>query len=159
MSLELLGRRIHGRPGGAEVVLRSVVELREGDPEVAQVRVSDLVEHDVRGLHVTVHDSTGVSEHERGADLIDELCELVEGERALAQEALFGRSAAQVAHHEERAARFAPVIVQRDDVGMFEARDELRLGLEPAMKRGSSANSGFTTLIATSRPTDGWVPR
>ena len=49
---------------------------RKRDPEVAEVRVADLVVHDVRRLHVTVHDPRRVRDGERGADLLDQLRQL-----------------------------------------------------------------------------------
>ena len=44
----------------------------EGDAEVGQVRVALLVEQDVAGLHVPVHDALAVRGGERRGDLVED---------------------------------------------------------------------------------------
>ena len=83
-----------------------------------------------------VHDASMVSHAQRAADLIHDAHRLVEVERAV-DEAILDRSSAQPSHHEVPGqARLAPEVVQRHDVGMLEAGDELRLVLEPANEHG-----------------------
>ena len=132
----LLGTRIGRRPRGAELVSDvSGLRRREGDPEVGQVHVAFVVEQQVARLDVAVHDARMMSRAQCATDLIHDPHGLVEIERAVDETILDG-PAAQPAHHEVRAARLSPEVVQRHDVGMLEAGDELRLALEPADERG-----------------------
>ncbi|MFN8504759.1 MAG: hypothetical protein U0177_22860 [Kouleothrix sp.] len=55
-------------------------------------------------------------------------------------------AAAEEAHHQEGAGGVAPVVVERDDVGMFEAGDELGLALEAADELGAVGVLGENDL-------------
>ena len=142
----LLGTRIGRRPRGAELVSDvSGLRRREGDPEVGQVHVALVVEQQVAGLDVAVHDASMMSRAQCAADLIHDAHRLVEVERAV-DETILDRPSAQPAHHEVRAARLSPEVVERHDVGMLEAGDELRLVLEPADERGVVGEVGVDDL-------------
>ena len=140
-----------GRPRGRDV---------PGDAEVREVCVALLVEEDVRRLDVAVHDALAVRRGERGRDL------LARGERLRrrqrpALERLPQAPAAQVAHHEVRAVRLSPVVVERDDVRVLDPRHELRLGLEAAdelrvvgQRRADDLDRDLAPDVRLDRPVD-----
>ena len=88
-----------------------------------------LVQEDVRGLHVAVHDALAMSRRQGGGDLIED-----PGARAAssgpAAEQIREAAAAQEAHHEVGGVGLPPVVVQRHDVRVLEPGDELCLALE-----------------------------
>ncbi len=67
-------------------------------------------------------------------DLIDDAQRVVELERAV-DEPILDRPSPQPPHHEVRAARLSPEVVERHDVGMLESGDELRFALEATDER------------------------
>jgi hypothetical protein len=68
--------------------------------------------------------------HEGIADVLDEPIDAVELPRPTGDERVAGGAAAEKSEDEVGPARFAPVVVERDDVGVFEPGDEAGLGLE-----------------------------
>ena len=81
-----------------------------------------------------------------GADLFDKAAHACDVECAAADERGLSRTASQQAEDEIGAAGLAPVVVERHDVGMLEARDELRLGLEAADEFGVVGQRGTHDL-------------
>jgi hypothetical protein len=135
LELDLLGgqvggRAAHHRPCG----LLGRARL-ERDAEVAQVRVALVVQQDVARLHVAVDDALPVRGVQRGAHLIEDPDRALGLERAVLEHVLEA-AAPQVPHDQVRGVRLAPVVVQRHDVRVFEARHELRLALEAADEVG-----------------------
>ena len=126
---DLLGRRVHRRAGRQCRFGASGLGCGESDPEITEERVARVVEEDVGGLDVSVHHAGGVRCRERPADLSRERHRLVDRESTVVESA-FERPARQPTHHEIRRVGVAPVVDQRDDVGVFDAGDQMRLGLE-----------------------------
>ncbi len=131
LSSDLLGREVAGRGrrrGGAGLGV-------PGHAEVREVRTVLVVEEDVRRLHVAVDHPLGVRGAERAGHLRGHGDEPIGGKGATA-ERVGEAAAAQPAHHEVGAVRLPPVVVEGDDVGVLEAGDQLRLGLEAADEVG-----------------------
>ncbi len=83
-----------------------------------------------------MHDATGVGDRERTSDLVDDRDDVGQRQWAAFDQPFLGVATAQQPHHQVRPARFAPVVVERHDVRVFQPGDELRLGLEPADEVG-----------------------
>ena len=105
-------------------------------PKSVEVGVAGLVEQDVARFDVAVDHADAVGGHQRAADLLDEAIDPLERPRPVAREGVGRRFAAQQPEHQVGAARLAPEVVERHDVGVLEAGHELRLGLEAADERG-----------------------
>ena len=120
-----VARRSERAPG-----IRHAMALvaRERDAEVGQQRPVGLVEQDVLGLHVAMHDVLRVRVGERLRDRAHDARDLG---RLRAQVAMREVAVRQVRHRvvQQTAAR-APDLVDRDDVRMIQARDGARLALE-----------------------------
>src|SRR6266568_1508766 len=104
----------------------------DGNAEVGQVCVSVVVKQNVGRADVTMDDALAVGEGKRRADLFDNANRLGGIERPFRFEILLKAAAWQITHRQVSAVRFAPVVVERNDVWMLEARDDLRFLFEPA---------------------------
>jgi hypothetical protein len=114
------------RPAGAR-------EL--GDAEIAEVGLAVAVEEDVGRLEIAVDDALGVGGVQRLADAGQDLGRFGRGQGAGA-DAPHQRSAAHVAHHQERLAVLLAEIVDRDDRRVLERGDGAGLALEAGAERG-----------------------
>jgi hypothetical protein len=103
---------------------------RLGDAEVGDQRLAVLVEHDVVGLDVPVHDVVAVRVGERPRDLNEDVPDLHRGQRATRGEQRRQRLAAQVLHDEVDHPPRLPDPVDRDDARVLEPRRGAGLALE-----------------------------
>jgi hypothetical protein len=130
---DLFGRQVPGcaaQHGSRRALGRSRIERHA---EVREVGVPLLVKQDVAGLHVTVHHPLTVGRRERRGDLIQDRRDPIDSEGFLRDQVL-NAATAEEPHHQVRAVGLSPIVVQRHDVGMLEASDDLRLALEPPNK-------------------------
>ena len=110
---------------------RSGDPASERDPEVRQVGVALLVEQDVPGLHVPVHDALTMRRRERGGHLVQDRRRSLAA-RAAPPEQVLDAAASEEPHDEIGGIRLSPVVVERNDVRVLELGDDLRLALEAA---------------------------
>ena len=132
------GEQFPQHPGEAAQVApqTDAVAGVDGDPEVAQVGAAGVIEQHVGRPHVVVGHAGGVGGDQGAAHLLDETAHPGQRPGAAGDHRLAGRAAGEQPEHEVGAARLPPEVVQRGDVGVFEAGDELGLGLEPAHELG-----------------------
>ncbi len=119
-------RSEHVRPGGPRI------GHIPSDPEIGDVGVPLPIQQDVLGLHVPVDDALSMRRRQRVRDLIEGLRDVVRWKGAILLDRLPQAAAAKEPHDEIRAVRVAPVVVERNHVGVLEPSDELRFALEPA---------------------------
>ena len=105
--------------------------LQGGHAEVEQLHlarsVGRLLQEQVRGLHVAVHDTSVVHFAERVGRLADELHGIAHGQRAVALHALGQRLALQQLHHDVGEVAVARHDVEHPhDVGAAEPRGDAR---------------------------------
>ena len=133
LTAELLRRGVRRcvRPSG----VRGRPTMSDGDAEVGQVRVADLVEQHVGRLHVTMDDSGGMRRSERITDLVHEPGDALDRPSPIDFHQRLEVASTQKAEHQERAARLSPEVVQRHDVRMLEMGDQLRLRFESTHER------------------------
>ena len=135
LAADLLGRDVVGgaeRAAGAERGC-GVAEVA-AQPEVGQVDVAVLVEQHVRGLHVTVHQSTGVSGVEGARDLLHDPDGPGGLERPAAQHDL-QVAADDEAHHDVQLPVDLARVVDRHHVRMLQRRRHPRLRQKPLPER------------------------
>jgi hypothetical protein len=113
-----------GRQGG-----EAFVSGGTGDAEISEQGLTPRHE-DVLGLDVAVNDAARVGVVERVADLAGDAGYLGEGERLLTLETSAQGLALDVRHHEEEITVGIAGVVQWQDVGMLQTRDELNLPRE-----------------------------
>jgi hypothetical protein len=152
----LLGRGVrHGqRRAGAAGELPLGIG-HEGHAEVGQVGIAVTVDQHVLRFHIAMDDTMAMGRPERVGDL-------GEGRRgAIGRQSSEGESVGEgagldQAHHQVGGSGLAPVVVERDDVRVFERGDELGFGLEPADERGVIGELGLDHLDRHFA-SDGWL--
>jgi hypothetical protein len=132
LSFCLLRRHVVGRPDdhpGPRERARRLEGL--GDAEVGEHHLAVVVEHDVGGLHVAVHDAALVRVPQGASGFPQHPLDVVGGEGLLLLlQHVLERGAGDVLHHEIVEPAFALDAVDRDDVGVVELGGGLRLLLE-----------------------------
>jgi hypothetical protein len=103
---------------------------RLGDAEIRHHRVTQLVEHDVVGLHVAVHDAVLVRVAQRTRGLNQQVADLGRRQPPAPLQLLGERLAPQQLHHDVGDAGGPADAIDRDDVGVLEPRRRPRLALE-----------------------------
>ncbi len=130
LAAELLGCGICGRADrqGIErtVGRRGLVR----DAKITEEEVAVVVDEHVGRFDVAVHDAGPVGNGQCRAHVGDHAGGLVDRQAAVG-DALLERAGEQ-AHHQACRPRFAPVVVQRHDVRVFEVGHEVGLGFKPA---------------------------
>ena len=116
-------------------VVGTIRSRSDARPEVPEVGVAFPIEQYVGGAHPPVRDALSVREPERRGHLLhDERSTVL---RAPISPGLEGREASslQVPRDDVGATGLPPVVVDRDDVGVFERRGRLRLPFESPHER------------------------
>ena len=126
---QLLGRHVARRAD--QVSAFEVEALRStdhaGQPPIQDVHVTEIAEHDVRGLEIAMDDAARVRELDREADIGERTQQALARGDWRARE-LGERDAGEPLHREERAALVVrPEIVDRQDRRVIEA------GLDPSL--------------------------
>ena len=103
--------------------------VRDGDPEVGEIAAAGFVEQHVRRANVAVGDTGGVRCQESPTDLLDQLADMRQRPPAACHERRAG-AALEKSEHQICATRLAPVVVERDDVRVLDAGNQLGLDLE-----------------------------
>ncbi len=125
---DVLRRAGEHLPGERRGSLRS---QQPGNAEVGQVGVAVLVQQDVGRFHVAVDDAVAVGDGQRGGHLIQQTGHALRWPgRAVQRRPEV--AAAQVAHDQVGTARLAPVVVEGDDLRVFQPGNGLGFGLEAA---------------------------
>ena len=130
-TLRLLGRHVVRRADdhpGARESARRLERLR--DSEVRQHHAPVVVEHDVRRLHVAVHDAALVRMSQGARRFPEHALDVVHRQRLLLIEHILERRALDVLHHEVVEAAFTLDAIDGNDVRMVELGRRLRLLLE-----------------------------
>ena len=133
VSTDLLRRHIIHRSHQAPVswlTIRSTL----GQAEIGKVRVlapSLLVEQNVRGLHIPVHEPRCVGRVESICNLDCDCNRACRLERALAAQKLLQVRAIDVTHRDEQPSIRLSRLIDRDDVRVIEARRKARLAQHP----------------------------
>ena len=128
-------RRAGGGRRAAQVARAGEQRILPGEAEVEDLDAPVVEEEQVLGLDVAVHDALLVRRGEALRHARRVLGGLAHAERPLAQPRAHRLALEQLRHHEEPLA-LLPGVVDRDDVGVRERRDRLRLGLEAGERVG-----------------------
>jgi hypothetical protein len=130
------------------------------DAEVREIGVPVLVEQDVGGLDITVHDTLSVRGGQRSADMIGDAERALERYRP-ARERVAQAAATQEPHDQEGAIGFSPVVVEGDDPWVLETSNQLGLCLEAAdelrvvgKRRANHLDGDLATDLRLDRPMD-----
>ena len=136
-SLELLGRDVRHRADGLVGSGDPRAAEEAGDAEVGQPDRAVVVEHEVRRLHVAMHDALAVDVVERGGGLAADAGHPVERECAAVQQLAHGRPAEQLEDEEGVAVVGSGV----------EETNEVRV-LEPGERPGLCGEATFMLDLA-----------
>ncbi len=164
---ELVEHAAHGEEVAAPIHLRALHLLRRhvvgrahdvagaghggggqaGHPEVHDLHRAVLVDEDVRGLDVAVHDAGLVRMGEAGQHLHDDVDLALQGQgRGRAHRLLQVHALEQLHRDERRAVGVRPEVEDVHHVGMRHARDGLGLALEPRLELGVVGDGGHHHL-------------
>ena len=144
LAMSLLGRHVRQRTG---YVFARVAFVRQTGPyPLRDAKVDDLDaavgdHEDVRGLQIAVHDPAGVGCHQSARDCNRRLDGRTRGERTFAQPPGQRLSFEKLAD-EVRAPVVLSSVEDRHHVGMIEAADDYRLGLEALLRLRVRARAG-----------------
>ena len=126
---ELLGRHVAGRAHDlAHLRQRRGIDAR--DAEIADLDAPVVVDQDVRGLDVAVHDALLVRVAQPVEELADHLPDLLQREVRLLLHVLEQRLAVHQLHHDVGDLVVLAVVVDRGDARMGQPADRLRLVAE-----------------------------
>ncbi len=142
----LLGAGVQRRARRTEFVLVFTPVGPHRNAEVGEERHAVLVEQDVRRLYVAMDHTSGVRNRQRTTDLLDDRDDTRQCQWPLGNQLVLGGTSSEQPHHQVGTTGFAPVVVQRNDVRMLEAGDQLCLGLEAADEVGVVGELGTDHL-------------
>ena len=133
LAQDLLGAHVRGRAHGPHGHGGGFGHA--GDAEVCQQGCAILPQHDVAGLDIPVHETLGVGVMQGGADILQDVGDLGQGQRpAHLHEMSAQGGAGHVVHDDEGGDALALEGVEADDVGMIEAGQGLGLAAEAAQE-------------------------
>ncbi len=115
--------------------------LANTNGEAAEVCVAVFVEQDAAGIDSPMDDAVTMRGCQRGSDLPEEPGHRVAVPGSPPQRAAEG-AAAHPARDQEGSARFPPVVVERQDVGVFQPGDERGVGREAPGELGVGGEVG-----------------
>ena len=119
LAASLLGRHITRRPdhvAGSGQILGGIAH--PGDAKVGDKGVAFLVDHDVRGLEIPVHDPLAVGIIERRGHLVKHVQHFL-GRKPVGLHHLLEGAALQEAHHNVRGVVRSIKVIDRQEVGVF----------------------------------------
>ena len=102
------------------------------DAKIAKIGVAIFIQQDVVGLDVPMYDAIAMSEGQSRADLLQDLAGRFRVQDAMLVNAVAQTAAAQIAHHQKRAVRLAPIVIQRHNMRMLQTSDNLSLAFKAA---------------------------
>ena len=128
--LELFGGHVARRAEGAARLGKRHVAERLGDAEVAHQHPAALLDHDVGGFDVAVHDAVAVRVLEGAAGLLEDADRFLEAQGAGLLEDLAEGAALDALHRVPEEGAGGADAVDGDDVGVIERGGDLGLALE-----------------------------
>ena len=135
-GLELLGRGVVDRAHEHALARERVLPHVLGQPEVAEQREPFLVEQDVRGLDVAVHEAELVRGLQPVGDLLDDPHAVLDVEPAARHQRAGEVGAVDVAHRHVQQAVLLTGVVDRDHARMLDRGRRLTLALEARAELG-----------------------
>ncbi len=136
LAQELLRRKVLHRPGHVAGLGDLRVRIRAREPEVRDLHDAVLREHEVLGLHVSVHDPLTVRVVERGERLQQDVGCLGRSEQALRVQHLADAPTRDVLHHHVVDAVDRAPVVDGHDIRMGQVRRRASLAAEPLDEAG-----------------------
>ena len=145
LALQLLRRHVEQRAGQPSGLDHRAAHQVLGDAKVGQVRILLFIQHDVSRLDVEVYHTLLVGAVQRPGNLPQETGGRFQFPGAPLQ-GLVQVSASQPAHDQVGATVPLPVVVERHDVGMFQAGHQTGFGLKALHKLGVLCMLGHDDL-------------